>query len=123
MPTAYEGEVAESPKGAGLLMQGFRHCDQQATWRQACGSDRRYLDNHSEKLRQEKRVNLLEATEKHMKTNAFDPLSQRTLGSEGGGCHVSKGALSLKSQVRGPVSGGALSKHRPRTRGGDPHEG
>ena len=26
------------------------------------------------KLRQEKRVNLLEATEKHMKTNAFDPL-------------------------------------------------
>lgn len=34
----------------------------------------RYLDNHSEKLRQEKRVNLLEATEKHMKTNAFDPL-------------------------------------------------
>ena len=54
------------------------------------------MDNHSEKLRQEKRVNLLEATEKHMKTNAFDPLSQRTLGSEGGGCHVLKGALSLR---------------------------
>jgi hypothetical protein len=29
---------------------------------------------HPRKLRQEKRVNLLEATEKHMKTNAFEPL-------------------------------------------------
>eukprot|EP00913_Durusdinium_trenchii_P021755 g20440.t1 len=35
----------------------------------------RYLDNHSEKLRQEKRVNLLEATEKHMAKNGFDPLT------------------------------------------------
>jgi len=35
----------------------------------------KYLDNHSEKLRQEKRVNLMEATEKHMKVNAFDPVA------------------------------------------------
>mmetsp|Transcript_19472 Transcript_19472/g.45241 ORF Transcript_19472/g.45241 Transcript_19472/m.45241 type:complete len:477 (+) Transcript_19472:91-1521(+) len=34
----------------------------------------RYLDNHSEKLRQEKHVTLLEATEKHMAKNAFDPV-------------------------------------------------
>ncbi|CAE7270565.1 truC [Symbiodinium natans] len=34
----------------------------------------RYLDNHSEKLRQEKHVNLLEATDKHMAKNAYDPL-------------------------------------------------
>ncbi|CAE7466199.1 unnamed protein product, partial [Symbiodinium sp. CCMP2456] len=35
----------------------------------------RYLDNHSEKLRQEKHVNLLEATDKHMTRNAYDPLA------------------------------------------------
>jgi len=34
----------------------------------------RYLDNHSDKLRQEKHVNLLEATDKHMARNAYDPL-------------------------------------------------
>lgn len=34
----------------------------------------RYSDNHSEKMRQEKRVQLLEATDKHMQTNKFDPV-------------------------------------------------
>jgi len=37
----------------------------------------RYNDNHSEKLRQEKRVHLLEGTEKHLQRNFFDPVVGR----------------------------------------------
>jgi len=37
----------------------------------------RYSDNHSEKLRQEKRVHLLEGTDKHLKRNFFDPVVGR----------------------------------------------
>eukprot|EP00930_Biecheleria_cincta_P062341 TRINITY_DN4781_c0_g2_i1.p1 TRINITY_DN4781_c0_g2~~TRINITY_DN4781_c0_g2_i1.p1 ORF type:complete len:495 (+),score=72.25 TRINITY_DN4781_c0_g2_i1:67-1485(+) len=37
----------------------------------------KYNDNHSEKMRQEKRVSLLEGTDKHMQVNSFDPLVGR----------------------------------------------
>jgi hypothetical protein len=37
----------------------------------------KYSDNHSEKMRQEKRVSLLEGTDKHMHVNSFDPVVGR----------------------------------------------
>merc|ERR1719203_1702996 len=37
----------------------------------------RYLDGHEEKLRAEKRLNLLEATQKYQRDNRYDPITQQ----------------------------------------------
>lgn len=37
----------------------------------------RYLDKHESKASMERKLNILEATQKHMKTGAFDPLTQQ----------------------------------------------
>mmetsp|Transcript_85424 Transcript_85424/g.219944 ORF Transcript_85424/g.219944 Transcript_85424/m.219944 type:complete len:450 (+) Transcript_85424:74-1423(+) len=36
----------------------------------------KYMDNHDDRIQTEKRLRLLEATQKHMKQNKFDPLTQ-----------------------------------------------